>query len=119
MAILVRQDRSSSSTEFGLSSGGRVYQNRSPVTPQGMTTPSVGHFVILPSEGGMTMLIKSVAFKELMLPSDAHCKAVDAPLSETLEKIKNVLDKVTQNIFVLPGELAFSNSTSVIVKKSP
>lgn len=39
------------------------------------------------------MLIKSVAIKELMLPSDAHEKG-DAPLSETIETVQKVLDQV-------------------------
>ncbi|KAJ8023905.1 Meiosis 1 arrest protein [Holothuria leucospilota] len=85
--------------------GGGVYLKPSSSRP--ITTPSsAGHFLILPSHG-MSMLVKSVAVKELMLPSDAHEKG-EPPLSDTLETVQKVLEKVLlhTNLLILSKEEA-------------
>lgn len=57
-------------------------QNKSPV----------GYFILLPSDGG-TMLLKSIASNELLLPADCH-QSVDEPSNETTEAISASLDMV-------------------------
>ncbi|PIK52314.1 putative meiosis 1 arrest protein-like [Apostichopus japonicus] len=93
LAVLVQRDVTSPPADSSFPGGG-VYQNPLSIPTQSpsSSSSSIGHFLILPSPG-TTMLIKSVAIKELMLPSDAHEKG-DAPLSETIETVQKVLDQL-------------------------
>ncbi|XP_071831211.1 meiosis 1 arrest protein-like [Apostichopus japonicus] len=93
LAVLVQRDVTSPPADSSFSGGG-VYQNPLSIPTQApsSSSSSIGHFLILPSPG-TTMLIKSVAIKELMLPSDAHEKG-DAPLSETIKAVQKVLDQL-------------------------
>lgn len=63
------------------------------VSTQGLP---VGYYILLPSSGS-TMLLKSIAANELLLPADFN-QPVDEPSTETTEVIAASLDLVSINI---------------------
>ncbi|XP_071956022.1 meiosis 1 arrest protein-like [Antedon mediterranea] len=59
----------------------------------GKTPNPRGHFVILPSEGGSSLLVKPVASKELLLPHSLSNR-VDRVVSDAMEAVGSHLEKL-------------------------
>ncbi|XP_032234993.2 meiosis 1 arrest protein isoform X2 [Nematostella vectensis] len=53
----------------------------------------IGHFLLLPSDGGSSMLLKSITASELLLPAE-FTQPVEEPQAEALEVISACLDQL-------------------------
>ncbi|EDO38400.1 predicted protein, partial [Nematostella vectensis] len=53
----------------------------------------IGHFLLLPSDGGSSMLLKSITASELLLPAE-FTQPVEEPQTEALEVISACLDQL-------------------------